>query len=104
MSGEILAKEGIDNTSTISDIVSSIWTDYNEIGTQIFNNEKLKYLIIQNEDHHIIATHLFSYIIAIKASNDANLGLIKNHLETIAKFLHEKLSSFENILNDRNEK
>lgn len=40
----------------------------------------------------------------MKASNEANLGLIKNHLQTIAKFLYEKLSKFENILNDRKEK
>lgn len=98
-----MAKEGIDNTSTISDIVSSIWTDYNEIGTQIFQNEKLNYLIIQNQDHHIMATHLYSYIIALKASNEANLGFIKVHLETISKFLDEKLNKFENILNNRKE-
>ena len=47
---------------------------------------------------------MYSYIIATKASNEANLGLIKNHLETIAKFLCEKLSKFENILTERKEK
>ncbi len=50
-----------------------------------------------------MATHLYSYIIALKASNEANLGFIKVHLETIAKFLDEKLSKFEDILNNRKE-
>jgi hypothetical protein len=59
--------------------------------------------MIQNDDSHIIATHLYRYIIAIKASNEANLGLVKNHLESISKSLYEKLSRFENMLNNRKE-
>ena len=50
-----------------------------------------------------MATHLYSYIIALKASNEANLGFIKVHLETISKFLDEKFSNFESILNQKRE-
>ena len=59
---------------------------------------------MQNKDFYIIATHFYSYIIAIKLSSEANLTFIKVYLETIAKFSHEKLSNFENKLNYRKEK
>jgi hypothetical protein len=72
LSGEILAKEGVECTSTITDVVSSIWTEYNEIG-DILKEEKLNYLIIENEDCYIIATHLYGYIITIKANPSNNL-------------------------------
>ena len=100
MSGEILAKEGVECTSTITDVVSSIWTEYNEIG-DILKEEKLNYLIIENEDCYIIATHLYGYIITIKANPSNNLGMLKIHLESIAKYLHEKFADFKNTLTER---
>ena len=100
-SGEILAKEGTENSNTISDIVSSIWTDYNELGSQIFENEKLNYLIIENDDSNIVVTDLYGYIVAVKTNNLNNLGFIKLHLETIVKFLSDKLINFKQTIEER---
>ena len=103
MSGEILAKEGIESTQTITDVISSIWTDYNQFGESILNGENLNYLVIENEDSFVIATHLYGYIVALKADNDKSLGMLKFHLESIVKFLNEKLSDFKEILIERSE-
>ena len=100
-SGEILAKEGLENTNTISDIISSIWTDYNEIGDQIFKKEKLSYLTLENEDSIVIATDLFGYVVAVKTQNNANIGFVKVHLEAVVKSLTAKFKNFREIIEER---
>jgi hypothetical protein len=63
--------------------------------------EKLNYLLIETEDSYFIATHLYGYIITIKSNTSNNLGMLKIHLEAIAKYLHEKFAEFKNILSER---
>jgi hypothetical protein len=103
ISGEILAKEGTETTTTITDVISSIWTDYNEIGSQILKDERLNYLIIENEDSYLIATHLYGYIVCLKADIKQNLGMLKIQLEAIVKFLYEKFGEFKDIISNRSE-
>ena len=102
LSGEILAKEGnFDSPSTITDIVATIWTDYNATGEECFKEEKLNYLIVENEDSFIISTHLYSYIVTIQ-SQKSNIGMLKIHLEAVVKLLQEKFADFKDIIEDRN--
>jgi len=97
-SGGILAKEGFDSGSTITDVVSTIWTDYDAIGDGFLKKETLNYLIIENEDSFSIATHLFGFIVCMKAKSSANIGLVKIHLEGITKFLQEKLKDYIHLI------
>jgi hypothetical protein len=97
-----LAKEGGDNTNTISDVISSIWTDYSQIGSELLKKEELNFLIIENEDSVIMAKKLYGYIVALKTTSK-NLGLIKIHLEGIVKFLAEKFSNFKILIGERDE-
>jgi hypothetical protein len=96
-----LAKEGIDDTTTISDVISSIWTDYTQIGTEMLKKENLNLLIVENEDSIIMATRLYGYIVAIKANLSCNIGMTKIHLESIVKFLKEKFSKFKQIIGEK---
>jgi len=97
-SGGILAKEGIDSGSTITDVVSTIWTDYDAVGDGFLKKETLNFLILENEDSFIVATHLFGFIVCMKARNNANLGLVKIHLEGLTKFLHSKLKDYIHLI------
>ena len=102
MSGEILAKESVELTSsTITDVISTIWTDYNATGEECFKEEKLNYLMIENDDSFVIATHLYGYIVTMKAGKKMNLGMLKIHLEALVKFLYDKFSDFKPILEER---
>lgn len=103
ISGEILAHEGTNSTQTMTDVVCSIWTDYNEFGDSVLKGEQLNYLIIENEDSYLMVTHLFGYILALKASHKVSLGLLKVHMDSIAKFLNEKLYDYKEILKERAE-
>jgi hypothetical protein len=103
LAGEILAKEGTDDTNTISDVISSIWTDYTQVGTEMLKKENLNFLIVENEDSILMATKLYGYIVAIKAKIDCNVGMTKIHLESIVKFLKEKFSQFKQIIGEKEE-
>jgi hypothetical protein len=81
--------------------VSTIWTDYSGVGEACLNDQTLNYLIIENEDSFIIATHLFGYIVCMKAKSSANLGLVKLHLEGMTKFLKESCKNFSDLMGDK---
>lgn len=100
-SGGILAKEGYDNGTTITDVISTIWTDYNGVGEACLNSQSLNYLIIENEDSFIIATHLYGYIVCMKAKGSANLGLVKLNLDGMTVFLRESCKSFSELMGDK---
>ena len=96
-----MAKEGTDNGTTITDVVSTIWTDYNGVGEACLNDQTLNYLIIENEDSIIIATHLYGYIVCMKARGSSNIGLVKIHLEGLTKFLKESCKDFSELMGDK---
>jgi len=102
LSGDILAKEGFDSSTTLTDILSTIWSEYNEIGLNIFKEEKLNFMIIQNEGNNILVTNIYGYIIAMRSPEINNLGLAKLHLEALSNFLCEKFSEFKNKISDNN--
>ena len=65
ISGEILCIEGKESNQTLSDIISSMWIEYYQIGEASLKDEKLNYLLIENEDSYIITTNfivLFDFI------------------------------------------
>lgn len=85
--------------------MSTIWTDYKNMGESVFKKEKqkLNYLVVENEDSFIISTHLYGYIASIKCKNSTNIGMAKLHLESIVKFLLDKFRDFKDIISDKPE-
>ncbi len=80
--------------------MSLIWTEYNEIGN-VLKSEKIRSLILENDDSFIIAADLFGYIVSLKADANKNLGMLKIHLESIVKYLNEQFADFKHILQER---
>lgn len=100
--GEILCMESNHPNEIITDDISSIWIEYENVGNQL--GEKLNYLLIENEDGNIMTTNIYGYILTMKAGNDIKLGTLKKHLETLAQYLNNVLKPFKDILEKREEK
>mmetsp|Transcript_38479 Transcript_38479/g.39909 ORF Transcript_38479/g.39909 Transcript_38479/m.39909 type:complete len:135 (-) Transcript_38479:33-437(-) len=100
LSGEILSKEGlIDNALT--DVVSTIWSEYNEIGSSVLNEKSMNFMIIESDSSYIISTHLYGYIIVFKAASTSCLGLMKAYIQQLSKILYEMFAPFENVISDK---
>ena len=98
ITGEILANEGKESSQTLSDIISSMWIEYYQIGESSLKNEKLHSLLIENEDSYIITTNIYSYIVCIKSNKSMKLGMLKKHLEGLTQNLNKMLEPFKDII------
>ena len=98
LTGEILCIEGKDTTQILSDIISTMWNEYYQIGKSSLKDEKLNYLLIENDDSYIITTFLYSYIISMKSDKKMKLGMLKKHLEGLTQNLNKMLEPFKDII------
>jgi len=98
ISGEILCMEGKDSDQTLADLISSMWLEYYQIGESTLSEEKMKFLIIENDNSHIITTNLYNYIVCMKANTSMKLGLLKKNLEGLTQNLNKMLEPIKNII------
>ena len=102
-SGELLCIEGNENNPNLNDFISSIWLGYESINDSPLKDEKLKYLLIENEDSNIIMTNIFEYIICMKSNKDMKLGMLKRHLESLTDNLNKLMMPFKDVLEKKEE-
>ena len=98
ISGEILCIEGVDSNQTLSDLISSMWLGYYQIGEQSLKDEKLNYLVIENDNSNIMTTNLYSYIVCMKANKNIKLGMLRKNLESLTHNLNKMLEPFKEII------
>ena len=98
LSGEILCIEGKDSSQALADLNSSMWSEYYQIGLSNLKEDKMKFLLIENNDSHIITTNLYDYIICMKANTDMKLGMLKKNIEGLAQNLNKMLEPIKNII------
>ena len=98
ISGEILCIEGKESNQTFADLLSSMWNEYYQIGESPLKEEKLNYLIIENDNSNIIITGLYDFIICLKANADMKLGMVKKNLEGLAQNLNKMLEPIKDII------
>ena len=103
-SGDILCIEGNDNNPTFKDVISSMWIEYGPTEESPFKDEKLNYIIIENEDSNIITTNIYNYIVCMKSNKDMKLGLLKKHLESLTKNLNKMFEPFKDVFEKLNKK
>ena len=101
--GNILCIEGNDNNPLLNDIISSMWTEYEPTDESPLKDEKLKYLLIENDDSNVIMTNIYNYIICMKANKDLKLGMLKKHLESLTQNLNKMLIPFKEVLEKKDE-
>ena len=98
ISGEILCMEGKDSDQTLAGLISSMWIEYYQIGESTLKEEKMKFLLIENDNSHIITTNLYNYIVCMKANTIMKLGLLKKNLEGLTQNLNKMLEPIKNII------
>ena len=98
ITGEILCMEGKDSDQNLADLISSMWIEYYQIGESTLKDEKMKFLLIENDNSHIITTNLYNYIVCMKANTNMKLGLLKKNLEGLAQNLNKMLEPIKNII------
>ena len=101
--GNILCIEGNDNNPLLNDVISSMWTEYEPTDVSPLKDEKLKYLLIENDDSNVIMTNIYNYIICMKANKDLKLGMLKKHLESLTQNLNKMLIPFKEVLEKKDE-
>ena len=103
ISGEILCIEGKESNQTFVDFISSMWIEYYQIGVSSLKDEKLNFLLIENDNSNVIITNLYSYIICIMANKNMGLGMLKKNLEGLTQNLKIMLEPFKNIIFKKDE-
>ena len=98
LSGEILCIEGKDSSQALADLNSSMWSEYYQIGLSTLKEEKMKFLLIENDDSNIITTNLYDYIICMKANTNMKLGMLKKNIEGLTQNLNKMLEPIKNII------
>ena len=101
--GNILCIEGNDNNPLLNDVISSMWTEYEPTDESPLKDEKLKYLLIENDDSNVIKTNIYNYIICMKANKDLKIGMLKKHLESLTQNLNKMLIPFKEVLEKKEE-
>ena len=103
ISGEILCVEGKDCKQTFADLISSMWFEYYQIGETSLKEEKLNFLLIENEDSNVMTTNLYSYIVCMKANKNIKLGMLRKNLECLTLNLNKMLEPFKDIIIKKDE-
>ena len=98
LSGEILCIEGKESSQTLADLISSMWFEYYQIGENSLKDEKLNFLLIENDDSNIMTTNLYSYIVCMKANKNIKLGMLRKNLESLTQNLNKMLEPFKDII------
>ena len=80
-----------------------MWMGYESNNDSPLKDEKLKYLLIENEDSNVIMTNIYDYIICMKSNKDMKLGMLKRHLESLTDNLNKLMTPFKDVLEKREE-
>ena len=97
-SGDILCIEGNDNNPALNDVISSMWLGYESVKDSALKEEKLNFILIENEDSNTIMTSIYNYIICMKSNKDMQLGMLKRHIESFTNKFKKMLEPFKDIL------
>ncbi len=97
--GSIIAKAGEEkDVHSKSAVLANICNEYMDFGNEAFEESNFEAIIISTESGHLLAKPIYSLILCINATKDANLGLIKNKLDVLAEGLEEGLKNLKDHL------
>ncbi|CAI4222869.1 unnamed protein product [Auanema sp. JU1783] len=77
-------KEGKDASNVTAALISSIWDSFDR-------KDELREAVLTLEDGILACTKVSNMLIALKATPNANLGLIRRKLQTLADYLEQPL-------------
>lgn len=80
-----MCKEGLDNNA-LSDVLSTIYGDYDVLGTKILD-QNMSTLIIELEQKVVLAIPLYNYILFMISDQYSNIGKMNVYCNTICNNL-----------------
>ena len=80
-----------------------MWLEYHQIGETSLKEEKLSFILIENDDSNVMTTNLYNYIVCMKANKNIKLGMLRKNLESLTINLNKKLEPFKDILLKKDE-
>ena len=102
LSGGILCMKGEKVHQTILDILPSMWIEYYQVEETSLSNEKLNYLLVENENLNILSSNLYGYLITVIAKKTMKLGMLKFHLENIVNVLNDIFKPYKDVISAKN--
>lgn len=73
-------------------IASSVWNVYEKSGAVAFNEEKLRYILIECERGRVAIFDVAKLLLSVYAESKVPLGMLKLKAELLVKYLDEPLN------------
>ena len=82
-------------------MLAAICYEYVDFGSEALSNNKMQALFLQHENALYVAKPLFNtLILCFICKEDANLGLIRAKIESLARAVHEGLEEIVEFLEE----
>jgi len=100
--GSILSKAGKDeHIDTQAAVLAAICYEYVDFGCEALSNNQMQTLFLQHENALYVAKPLFNtLILCFICKNDANLGLCRAKIESLADAVTDGLSDLKEFLEE----